>query len=57
MTDFNAHLSIASFAMAGLLIISVAFAIPRQEILLIFVAIVSYVVTALVFAYIKEKRR
>ena len=55
VTDFNAHLGLASFAMAGLLIIAIAFDISRQEVMLIAVAIISYVLTALIFEYIREK--
>ena len=54
MTDFNAHLSIASFAMAGLLIIAITFKIPYQEIMMIAAIIIGYVLAALIFEYIKE---
>lgn len=55
MTDFNAHLTIASFAMAGLLVIAVTFNTAWQEIIWITVTIGCYLVTALIHAFVKEK--
>ncbi len=55
MTDFNAHLSIASFAFAGLLIIAVTFNSAWQEIAWITVAIGLYLITALIHAFVREK--
>ena len=55
MTNFNAHLSIASFAFVGLLVIAVTFNNAWQEVILITAAIFGYLIAALLHTFIKEK--
>lgn len=57
MTDFNAHLTIASFGLAGLLMTTLMVEVPPQELMGIALAFICYAAVALVHSYIKEKSK